>query len=165
MDTKIAEFAEKLGKRIVQLRKEQNFAQERLATMARMNKGYLSSVESGQRVPSVGMLAKLSKVLQVQIFDLFVFPENGPMDRMWEEVRLGGSPAAEQLRNHYGLDTAGTATKAPRIAPRGLRSVKTIAMTKKAAKTHVKAASSPRPTARTKPAARKQTTSRGTKRR
>jgi transcriptional regulator with XRE-family HTH domain len=143
VDTKIAEFAEKLGKRIVQLRKEQDFAQERLATLARMNKGYLSSVESGQRVPSVGMLVKLSKVLQVQLFDLFVFPDGGPLDRMWEEIRKGGSPAVDALRSQYGIDSPGAPDRAvQRPAPRAGRSVKTVAAaTKKAAKTHVKAAS------------------------
>lgn len=116
MDTKTAEFAQKLGARIVQLRKEHNFAQERLATLARMNKGYLSSVESGQRVPSVGMLAKLSKVLQVQIFDLFVFPDGGPWDRMWEEVRKGESVVAEQLRSQYGVGSQ--PSKAPKAKPK-----------------------------------------------
>lgn len=128
MDTKTAEFALKLGMRIVQLRKEHNFAQERLATLARMNKGYLSSVESGQRVPSVGMLAKLSKVLQVQIFDLFVFPDGGPWDRMWEEVRKGGSTAAEQLRSQYGVaGSPGKAGKAKAKGPKAAAKKKLVA--------------------------------------
>lgn len=114
MDTKVAEFAQKLGARIVQLRKEHNFAQERLATLARMNKGYLSSVESGQRVPSVGMLARLSKVLQVPLFDLFVFPDGGPMERLVEDLRTASTPVVEQLRAQYGVGTAG-----PKGAPRG----------------------------------------------
>lgn len=101
----MAEFAQKLGARIVQLRKEHKFAQERLATLARMNKGYLSSVESGQRIPSVGMLAKLSKALQVPLCNLFVFPDGGPWERLLEELRHGNSPAAEQLRSQFGLSS------------------------------------------------------------
>ena len=106
MDTKAAEFAQKLGARIVSLRKEHNYAQERLATLARMNKGYLSSVESGQRVPSVGMLMKLAKVLEVSVFELFVFPEQGAAERLWEEIRLGQTSQAEQLRQRHGLGAA-----------------------------------------------------------
>ena len=106
MDNKAAEFAQKLGSRIVQLRREHNYAQERLATLARMNKGYLSSVESGQRVPSVGMLMKLAKVLEVSVFELFVFPEQGAAERLWEEIRLGQTSQAEQLRARHGLGAA-----------------------------------------------------------
>lgn len=137
MDTKVAEFAHKLGARIVQLRKEHNYAQERLATLARMNKGYLSSVESGQRVPSVGMLAKLAKVLQVQIFDLFVFPENGPLERLWEEIRKGGNPAVDQLRAQYGLASGGKGRVVP-IRESKARTFKAAAVQKKAARTQVR---------------------------
>jgi transcriptional regulator with XRE-family HTH domain len=153
VDTKVAEFAQKLGARIVQLRKEHNFAQERLATLARMNKGYLSSVESGQRIPSVGMLAKLSKVLQVQLFDLFVFPDGGPLDRLWEEIRIGGSPAAEQLRAHHGVGAQSPSgrTAAARPGAKQGRSLKTSAATKKqTARTQVKAASRGRAAASTR---------------
>lgn len=123
MDTKLAEFAQKLGARIVQLRKEHDFAQERLATLARMNKGYLSSVESGQRIPSLGMLAKLAKVLQVQVFDLFIFPDSGPVSKVWEEIRHGGSAAANQLRSHFGVEGqeaakgSGRAAAASKVRP------------------------------------------------
>ena len=40
-----------------------------------MNNGYLSSVERGQRMPSVQMLMRLSKVLQVPLFELFIFSD------------------------------------------------------------------------------------------
>lgn len=103
MEPKFAEFALRLGARIVQLRKEHSYAQERLATLARMNKGYLSSVESGQRVPSVGMLVRLAKVLGVQLSDLFVFPESSPQDQIREEVRVGQSNAVEELRASFGV--------------------------------------------------------------
>lgn len=132
MDTKVAEFAQKLGARIVQLRKEHNFAQERLATLARMNKGYLSSVESGQRVPSVGMLARLSKVLQVPLFDLFVFPDGGPMERLVEDIRTASTPVVEQLRAQYGVGAAGS-KGAARGGARSARTAKAAAPAKRKA--------------------------------
>ena len=160
MDTKTAEFAQKLGARIVQLRKEHNFAQERLATLARMNKGYLSSVESGQRVPSVGMLAKLSKVLQVQISDLFVFPDGGPWDRMWEEVRKGGSSTVEQLRVQYGVSGAlGKVTKAKAKIAKGTVKKKVVA------KPEIKTAVRSRATTKTTTRAAAALPNRGAKRR
>jgi transcriptional regulator with XRE-family HTH domain len=165
VDTKTAEFAQKLGARIVQLRKEHNFAQERLATLARMNKGYLSSVESGQRVPSVGMLAKLSKVLQVQVFDLFVFPDGGPWDRMWEEVRKGGSAAAEQLRSAYGV--AGTPGKVTKVKTKAQKAaaVKKKVTARPEAKPAIKAAVRSRPTTKTTTRAAAALPNRGAKRR
>lgn len=150
MDTKLAEFAQKLGARIVQLRKEHNFAQERLATLARMNKGYLSSVESGQRIPSIGMLAKLAKVLQVQVFDLFIFPDTGPAGKIWEEIRRGTSHAAHQLRAQFGLDGNGTTTKAARGTTTKPRAK--AQPVKPAAKPAVKPAARPAASARTRTA-------------
>lgn len=139
MDTKAAEFAQKLGARIVSLRKEHNYAQERLATLARMNKGYLSSVESGQRVPSVGMLVKLAKVLQVGVADIFVFPEAGPAERLWEEIRCGGSAPIEQLRNRYGLGPSPAALAAgPPVKARAAARPVAATTTRKTAKAPLK---------------------------
>jgi transcriptional regulator with XRE-family HTH domain len=78
--------------------------QDRLATRAGMNKGYLSGVETGQRVPSLEILLKLCQVLEVPVFDLFVVPDRSPLDRLLEDLRLGGSPAAQALRALQGLD-------------------------------------------------------------
>lgn len=74
MRTKAETFARNLGTRVATLRKERDLAQDRLATMARVNKGYLSTIESGQRVPSVAVLLKLAGALRVEVADLFLFP-------------------------------------------------------------------------------------------
>ena len=38
---------------------------------AGVNKGYLSSIESGQRTPSLGVLVRLADALRVGMADLF----------------------------------------------------------------------------------------------
>lgn len=65
-------FAKKIGMRISQLRHERNISQKKLADLAKMNPGYLSLVESGQRMPSLVMMAHLAMVFQVPLSDLFM---------------------------------------------------------------------------------------------
>lgn len=71
MRTNAARFAQKLGARIATLRKDRDQAQGDLATRAGVNKGYLSSIESGQRTPSLGVLVRLAAALRVGMADLF----------------------------------------------------------------------------------------------
>ena len=70
MRTKAETFARKLGTRIATLRKDRDQAQGHLAMRAGVNKGYLSSIESGQRTPSLGVLLRLAAALRVGMADL-----------------------------------------------------------------------------------------------
>lgn len=76
MRIKAETFARKLGTRIATLRKDRDQAQGHLAMRAGVNKGYLSSIESGQRTPSLGVLRRLAAALRVGMADLF--PEAPP---------------------------------------------------------------------------------------
>lgn len=67
-----ARFARKLGMRIVQLRREYRWTQEELAQKAQLNHGYLSLLESGDRLPSLVTLANLSKIFDVPLAQMFV---------------------------------------------------------------------------------------------
>lgn len=58
--------------RIAQLRNERDLSQRQLADMAAVNSGYLSLLESGQRMPSLVMLAHLAAVMQVPLAELFL---------------------------------------------------------------------------------------------
>ncbi len=84
-------LAERVGARIVALRQERGWTQEALAWQAEFgSKGYLSRIESGQRMPSVAVLERLAKELGVELCDLFVFPEESVVDAAHEAVRRGG---------------------------------------------------------------------------
>jgi transcriptional regulator with XRE-family HTH domain len=45
------------------------------------SKGYLSRIESGERLPSLGLLTRLARRLGVEIRDFFIVPERGAVDR------------------------------------------------------------------------------------
>lgn len=75
LDLSYERFARRLGIRIFQVRRELELQQEDLAKRAGINPGYLSLIESGQRLPSLEMLARLAEVLQVPLFELFVLAE------------------------------------------------------------------------------------------
>jgi transcriptional regulator with XRE-family HTH domain len=84
-------LAERVGARIVALRQDRGLTQEALAWQAEFgSKGYLSRIESGQRMPSVAVLERLAKELGVELRDLFVFPEESVVDAAHEAVRRGG---------------------------------------------------------------------------
>lgn len=64
-----------------------------------MNKGYLSQVEAGKRLPSVPVLFNLAKRLKVEPAELLLDPSR-PVARLLEAVRRQDRAAvAEALRS------------------------------------------------------------------
>jgi transcriptional regulator with XRE-family HTH domain len=73
----------------VQLRGEVGLTQEQLAWAADLgSKGYLSRIESGQRLPSLELVERLAKELAVEPRDLLTFPEVGPSHAAAEQLRI-----------------------------------------------------------------------------
>ncbi len=66
-----------VGQRIAQLRAERGLTQEQLAytTDGPSSKGYLSEVEAGKKLPSIRMLVSIAARLEVESYQLLVFPE------------------------------------------------------------------------------------------
>jgi transcriptional regulator with XRE-family HTH domain len=62
---------ERLSKNLQTLRRERSLSQEDLAHKAGIHQTYLSGVESGKRNPSVLVLDRIAKALDVDIVDLF----------------------------------------------------------------------------------------------
>lgn len=60
-----------LGKRIYFLRMERKISQEELAFRSDINKNYLSDVERGTRNPTLKVVAKIAKGLNITIEELF----------------------------------------------------------------------------------------------
>ena len=65
----------KLGKRIADLRRAKKLTQEQLAEAVDCSVEFISLVERGVNAPSVAGLEKFSKVLRVEVKELFTFEE------------------------------------------------------------------------------------------
>ncbi len=60
-----------LGMRIKYLRTLRKWSQEDLALEADVNKNYISDLERGSRNPTVKVLEKIAKALQISLSELF----------------------------------------------------------------------------------------------
>ena len=67
------EFVDKLGKRIVELRKEANMKQIELATRINIEDSALRRIESGRTNPTVKTLLEIAAGLDIDIRELFNF--------------------------------------------------------------------------------------------
>ena len=65
----------KLGKRIADLRRAKKLTQEQLAEAVGCSVEFISLVERGVNAPSVAGLEKFSKVLKVEVKEMFTFEE------------------------------------------------------------------------------------------
>jgi transcriptional regulator with XRE-family HTH domain len=61
----------RLGKRIRELREEQDLSQETLADLAKIGRSYMSGIERGVRNCSTLHLLRLARALRVSVGDLF----------------------------------------------------------------------------------------------
>lgn len=66
---------EKLGKAIVQLRKERNLSQEIFAYDAGIDRRYMSDIENGKRNISLDIIERISQKLGLKISELFAIAE------------------------------------------------------------------------------------------
>ena len=62
---------EQLGMRIKFLRKSKGWSQEDLALEANVNKNYICDLENGRRNPSLDILERIAKALNISLSELF----------------------------------------------------------------------------------------------
>lgn len=65
-----------LGMRIKQLRKAGGWTQQILADKARMEYPYLGAIERGEKNPTLDFIEKISRGLEIEICQLFLFSNN-----------------------------------------------------------------------------------------
>ncbi len=81
-------LGEKIGKRIRELRKEAGLTLEKLAYESDIgSKGYLSDIERGYAIPSLHKLQQIADHLDVMLFDLLVFPDDGIREELTNQLR------------------------------------------------------------------------------
>ncbi len=62
---------EKIGERIVQLRKDKNLSQQKFAYAADMERTYLNHIEKGRKNISINTLQKILNGLEISMKDFF----------------------------------------------------------------------------------------------
>lgn len=71
------------------MREEVQLTQERLAWACDIDKGYLSQIESGKRVPALPVLQELATQLGAGAADLLAFDLNEPRYALLDAARRG----------------------------------------------------------------------------
>ena len=82
-----AALAKTIGDRVRSMRRERGITQEQLAWACEVEKGYLSAIEGGRKMPSLPMLAILAQELAVELVDLVVVDSTAPRSRLLEASR------------------------------------------------------------------------------
>lgn len=95
--------ARRLGARLRALRGEANLTQERLAWECDLDKGYLSQLESGKRLPSVAVLHVLAARLGVEVADLLAFDLARPRLALLDAARRADRDAVLAALRRLGL--------------------------------------------------------------
>lgn len=62
-----------LGRRIKELRKQRGLSQEKFSEKADISPQYLSRIESGVENPTLDLFIKLSRALEVEMWEMFDF--------------------------------------------------------------------------------------------
>jgi transcriptional regulator with XRE-family HTH domain len=93
----------RLGARVRALREELGITQERCAWDCDLDKGYVSQVESGKRLPSLQVLFTLAKRLGVEPADLLALDHTKPRMQLLEASRRGDREAVKEALKRLGL--------------------------------------------------------------
>jgi transcriptional regulator with XRE-family HTH domain len=87
-----------LGLRVKRLRQLRGYTQEQLAEHIEINPKYLSSIERGAENPTLDLLCRLAKGLQVDLYEIFQFQEGVPPTQLRRKVeRLLAEVTADDL--------------------------------------------------------------------
>lgn len=91
-------FALKVGRRIKQLREEQDLTMERLAFESELgSKGHLSNIERGLTRPTIHTLKIIADRLEVDVMDLVNFPEESERHKLVARTRKLGRGTLRKL--------------------------------------------------------------------
>lgn len=73
------------GKKIQLLRKNHNLSQEKLATILKINRNYLSRIETGKSEPTLSVLKNIAEYFKVDVASLM-------------DIKVNGSSREEKIR-------------------------------------------------------------------
>ncbi len=97
------DFNKKLGLRIRELRISKNLKQGEMADILNMERSNFTKIESGKQRPNDENLYKISKILDVEIKDLFDFEHQKPQTDLLNEIieKLKNKP--EKIQDAYKI--------------------------------------------------------------
>lgn len=78
---------EKLGKAIIQLRKQRGLAQEKFANDADIDRRYMSDIENGKRNLSIDVIERVANCLGISVSELFSIAENIDSNRTIDRLK------------------------------------------------------------------------------
>jgi transcriptional regulator with XRE-family HTH domain len=96
-------LAAQLGARISALRVEAGLTQETLAWDAGFAKPYLSQIEAGKRLPTLGTLKALAERLDVELADLVALDTEEPHIALLEAARKRDRAGVRAALRQLGL--------------------------------------------------------------
>lgn len=62
----------RLGKKISRIRKEKDISQDDLVVDCNMDRSYFAEIEEGKANPSLKVLCKIARGLNIQLYQLFI---------------------------------------------------------------------------------------------
>jgi len=77
---------QKLGQRIQSIRKSKRMTQEQFAELIGIDPKNVSKIENGNNYPSPETLTSIAHALEVDIYELFVFKKEIPLETMKTEI-------------------------------------------------------------------------------
>jgi len=75
-----------LGHRIQSFRKKRKLTQEKFAELISIDPKNVSKIENGNHYPSTETLLAIAKALEVDIYELFIFGKEIPLNTMRQEL-------------------------------------------------------------------------------
>ena len=71
----------KVGKAIAEIRKAKEISQNKLSKLTNLNRGYIYKLENDQISPSVDMLERIAKELNIKVSDIIINAETNSESR------------------------------------------------------------------------------------
>jgi len=102
-------LAARVGQRIRQLRKAAEFTFDAFVEETRLGRGYLSELERGLVVPTIGTLARVARALELTIADLVLGDTD--RERLFEEMREAPAATVRELRERVRTVTSAAARR------------------------------------------------------
>ncbi len=95
VDREAQEFKRQVGENLVRLRKRRGLSLERLATLSGVSRAMLGQIEAGESAPTIALLWKVARGLDVRFADLLGDEPAG-------DIRLLPASASKTLRSSDG---------------------------------------------------------------